>query len=116
MNFSPNISSDATFLIRNSADDSNRLSDVIAMQIGLSNDEKQEVLNIVDVEERIDRVHVLLEKELQRLQLLDKIQNKVRGDIDKAQRDYVLREQLKAIQSELNDVDDENDAEEPGEF
>jgi ATP-dependent Lon protease len=109
---SPNISNDATFLVRNSADDSNRLTDVIAMQLGLSNGEKQEVLNLVDVEQRLDRVQMLLEKELQRLQLLDKIQNKVRGDIDKAQRDYVLREQLKAIQSELNDVDDENDAEE----
>ena len=109
---SPNISSDATFLVRNSADDSNRLTDVVAMQLGLSNDVKQEVLNLVDVEKRLDCVQMLLEKELQRLQLLDKIQNKVRGDIDKAQRDYVLREQLKAIQSELNDVDDENDAEE----
>ena len=109
---SPDVSADVSYLLRNAADDSNRLTDVVAMQLSLNNNQRQEVLSMLDVSARIDLVTTLLNKELQRMALLEKIHSKVRGDIDQAQREYVLREQLKAIQNELNDVDDANEADE----
>ena len=109
---SPDVSADVTYLLRNAADDSNRLTDVIAMQLSLNNDQRQDILSMVNVSERIDLVTNLLNKELQRMSLLEKIHSKVRGDMDQAQREYVLREQMRAIQNELNDVDEANETEE----
>ena len=105
---SPQIPSDASFLIRSTANNANKLSDIVALQVGFSTKEKQELLSTVDVEERVDKLLTLLNKELQMLELSTKIQSKVKGDMDKAQREYFLREQLKAIQKELNE--DEEDA------
>ena len=106
---SSRIGSEAGFLLRQAAGDSNRLTDIVAMQLGLSLLERQDVLSTIDLSERIDLLIRLLKKERQLLSLKDRIEDKVRGDLDKAQRDFFLREQLKAIQTELNGSEEEDD-------
>ena len=81
-------SAEVGFLLRKASGDSNRLTDIIALQLGLSMPEKQEVLSTLDLSERIDLLMSMLSKEQQLLSIKDKIENKVRGDLDKAQRDF----------------------------
>ncbi|MEO0107815.1 MAG: endopeptidase La, partial [candidate division WOR-3 bacterium] len=68
--------------------------------------EKQRFLEVADVKERLMQLVPLLSKELSILELGAKIRDRVKGEIDKSQRDFFLREQLKAIQKELGEVDD----------
>ncbi len=107
----PTGSAEVGFLLRKASGDSSRLTDIIALQLGLSMLEKQEVLSTLDLSERIDLLMGILSKEQQLLSIKDKIENKVRGDLDKAQRDFFLREQMKAIQMELEDSGDEDEIE-----
>ncbi|MEO0072213.1 MAG: endopeptidase La [candidate division WOR-3 bacterium] len=83
-----------------------RLSDFIAFHINLPVQEKQRLLEILDPQERLNQLAPLLNKEISILELSEKIRERVRGELDKNQRDYVLREQLKAIQKELGETDD----------
>ncbi|HEX15728.1 MAG TPA: endopeptidase La, partial [Deltaproteobacteria bacterium] len=68
--------------------------------------EKQEVLETLDLKARLNKVHFILTREVQILELGNKIQSQVKEDIDRAQREYYLREQLKAIKRELGEVDE----------
>lgn len=72
-------------------------------------EEKQEVLEILDVEKRLKRVTYLFNKYLQTLELGKKIQTDVQDEINKSQREMYLRQQLKAIQKELGEFDDVSD-------
>ncbi len=85
----------------------NKLADLVAAQINFSVPEKQQVLETQNVKERLRRVNYLLNKELQILELGNKIQNDVQGELNKTQRQYFLREQLKAIKKELGEYEDE---------
>jgi ATP-dependent Lon protease len=78
----------------------------VSSNLGIGVEEKQELLETFDTHERMDKVVTLLNKEIQVLELSNKIQSEVKGEMDKAQREYFLREQLKAIQKELGEVDD----------
>ncbi len=102
---SPQIPSEAGFLIR-SIDNPSILCDIIAFNLGIGIEEKQELLETLDVHRRLEKVIALLTKELQVLELSNKIQTEVKGEMEKAQREYFLREQLKAVQKELGEVDD----------
>jgi ATP-dependent Lon protease len=84
----------------------NILSDLIASNLNISTSEKQGILETFDVQERLSKVHLYLNKEVQVLELGNKIQSQVKEDIDKTQREYYLREQLKAIKKELGELDD----------
>ncbi len=106
----PYLSSEHTMLVMNT-EEPGRLADVIAANLNIPTEEKQEVLEIVDVRKRLERVTVLLTKELQILELSSKIQSQVQGEISKSQREYYLREQLKAIKKELGEDEDERTAE-----
>ena len=108
---SPTGSAEVGFLLRKASGDSNRLTDIIAMQLGLSMLEKQEVLSTLNLGDRIDLLLGMLNKEQHLMSIKDKIENKVRGDLDKAQRDFLLREQMKAIQMELNESGEEDELE-----
>jgi ATP-dependent Lon protease len=105
IDLSPHIPSEASFLVR-SIDSPGMLSDIVATNLSIGIEEKQELLNTFDTRERIEKVIALLEKEIQVLELSNKIQTEVKGEMDKAQREYYLREQLKAIQKELGEVDE----------
>jgi ATP-dependent Lon protease len=81
------------------------LSDMICTSISLSIHERQKLLMIVDPEERLKRVNWLLAQELDVLQLEDEIQTRVQSEVDRSQREFYLREQMKAIQTELGEGD-----------
>ncbi len=95
-------------------EDPGRLADLVASNIGLKTDQSQEILEIADPVRRLKRVSELLAREIELLTVQQKIQSEARGEIDKTQREYFLREQLKAIQKELGDIDER--AEEIKEF
>jgi len=82
------------------------LGDLIASNLNINASEKQRLLEIVDVKERLNQVHLLLNREVQVLELGNKIQSQVKEDMDKTQREYYLREQLKAIKKELGEMDE----------
>jgi ATP-dependent Lon protease len=95
-------------------DDPGRLADLVASNLGLKTDLAQEILEISDPITRLKRVSDILSREIELLIVQQKIQSEARGEIDKTQREYFLREQLKAIQKELGDIDER--AEEVREF
>ncbi|MGQ9854185.1 MAG: endopeptidase La [Candidatus Oleimicrobiaceae bacterium] len=90
--------------------DPGRLADLVASNINLNLQEKQEILELADVERRLERLTVFLTRELEVLELGSKIQSQVQSELGKNQREYFLREQLKAIQQELG-IGDERSAE-----
>jgi ATP-dependent Lon protease len=102
---SPHIPSEASFLVK-SIDNPAILADIVASNLSVAVEEKQELLETFDVRQRMEKVVALLNKEIQVLELTNKIQSEVKGEMDKAQREYFLREQMKAIQKELGEVDE----------
>lgn len=97
---SPNIPSEAGFAIRN-IESPSFLINFISSNMNADVARKQQMLEMVDVKERANKVLEHLTKELQMLELKNQIQSKVKGDIDKQQREYFLNQQLKTIQEEL---------------
>jgi ATP-dependent Lon protease len=93
-----------------SLDDGGMLADLVASSLNVSKEEKQHILEIEDVKERLTEVTRLINRELEVLQLGQKIQSQVKQDMDKAQRDFYLRQQLKAIKEELGEADDDKTA------
>lgn len=87
------------------------LADGIATYLLRSIDQKQEILEEVDEAERIKKVSQMLQVEMEIIKIQHKLNDEVRRSLDKHQRDYVLKEQLKAIQEELGD-DDQDEVEE----
>ena len=83
------------------------LANLIASTIRLKMEEKQELLETVDVEERLRRLTAILSRELEVFELGTKIQSQVQEEMDKSQREYFLRQQLKAIQEELGETDEQ---------
>jgi len=108
-----NIPPDAMVIIEN-IDEPGRLADLIASNLGLKSDQAQEILEINNPIERLKKINEILNREIQLLTIQQKIQKDARNEIDKTQREYFLREQLKAIQRELGDIDEK--AEEINEF
>ena len=85
-------------------DSPDKLSDFVASYINVDVKVKQEFLSTADVKKRLQRMVQVLTKEIDVLELGQKIKDKVRDEMDKAQREYYLREQLKAIQKELGEL------------
>ncbi len=88
-------------------DEPSALSHLIAGALRISTEEKQELLETVDVTKRLRRLSEILTRELEVVQLGSKIQSQVESEIDKGQREYFLRQQLKAIQEELGEGDEQ---------
>jgi ATP-dependent Lon protease len=82
------------------------LADLIASILNIPLEDKQTLLETLDVKARLGKANLFLTKELSVLELSSKIQSQVREGIDKSQREYFLREQLKAIQKELGEKDE----------
>jgi len=89
-----------------SIDEAGKLADIIVSNLGLKVDEAQEVLELGDSTDRLKKVGELLTREISILEVQQKIMNDARGEIDKSQKEYFLREQLKAIKKELGEEDD----------
>ncbi len=90
-------------------DDAGVLADLIASNVEASVDEKQSVLETVELVARMRRVLELLSRQLEVLKLSNKISSQVKGEMSKTQREYYLRQQLKAIKDELGEGDDGDD-------
>uniref|UniRef100_UPI000590048F LON peptidase substrate-binding domain-containing protein n=1 Tax=Clostridium polynesiense TaxID=1325933 RepID=UPI000590048F len=88
-------------------EDGGRLADTIASFLILTQSSRQELLEALQVEERIEKLLVILLREMEILKVDKKIGSKVKRKIDKVQREYYLREQLKAIQEELGEEDED---------
>ncbi|HET6644978.1 MAG TPA: endopeptidase La [Fimbriimonadales bacterium] len=84
----------------------NVMADLIAAHMTFALEDKQQVLETVDVTERLRLMVELLGREMRVLELSSKVQSEVNTELSKSQRDYYLREQLKAIQKELGESDD----------
>ena len=93
-------------LITSGLEDPLRLADLAASNLGLAAADAQNVLETIDAIPRLRRVHELLERELALAEMQEQISAQVRGEIDRNQREFLLRQQLRTIQQELGEVDD----------
>ena len=89
-----------------SIDEVSRLADTIAAHLQLKLEEKQDVLEMVDVRERVEHLIALMESDIDVLKVEKRIRGRVKKQMEKSQREYYLNEQMKAIQKELGDLDD----------
>ncbi len=87
-------------------DDAGRLADLIASHLNLKVETKQELLSCIDIKARLEKLYAVLAHELEIMKMEQKIGVQVRKQMDKIQKDYYLREQIKAIHKELGDKDD----------
>jgi len=94
-------------------DDASRLADTIAAHMSLKLEEKQNLLEMPDVHERLERLMALIEGEIDLLQIEKRLRGRVKQQMEKSQREYYLNEQMKAIQKEMGELDEAgNEAEE----
>ncbi|TVQ84704.1 MAG: endopeptidase La [Chromatiaceae bacterium] len=89
-----------------SIDEASRLADTMAAHMSLKLDEKQRVLEMVDVQQRLEHLMGLMESENDILQMEKRIRGRVKRQMEKNQREYYLNEQMKAIQKELGELED----------
>jgi ATP-dependent Lon protease len=92
-----------------SIDEPGRLADIIAAQITLKTEQKQALIDAIDVKLRLERLYGLLLTEIEILQVEKDINDKVKSQINKSQKEYYLREQIKAIRDELGEEDAQDD-------
>jgi len=101
----PNLPSELNVAVLNIPDPGS-LADFIAANINLKFEERQEILETINVTERIKKLTAFVNRELEVLELGSKIQAQAKEEMTKAQREFFLREQLKAIQKELGETDE----------
>ncbi len=102
----PDAPPDIQYIIE-SIDQPEFLSYFIASGLNIKTEEKQKILEINSLKEKMNKVVEYLGKELELMKLSKKIQDKVKDDVEKTQREYFLRQQLKAIQNELGELSDQ---------
>ncbi len=93
----------------NQIDEPSKLADTVASHLALKIPEKQDLLEISSVHERLERVYSLMEAEIGVMQVERKIRSRVKRQMEKTQREYYLNEQMKAIQKELGETEDGRD-------
>ncbi len=96
---------DDSYIMAMNVDEPGWLADLIASTLPLDVAQRQEILETLDPEERLRRLSAMLTKELDVLELESRIQSQVQKEVDRSQREFFLREQLKAIQRELGQED-----------
>jgi ATP-dependent Lon protease len=89
-----------------SIDSPSKLADVVASHISLKLEEKQKLLEIFDVNERLEAVYELMLGEIEIMEVEEKIKRRVKKQMEKTQKDYYLNEQMRAIQKEMGEKDD----------
>ncbi len=90
-------------------EDYSKLADTIASHLAIKIADKQDILELTTVSDRLERVYTLMESEISVLQVEKKIRSRVKRQMEKTQREYYLNEQMKAIQKELGDGDERDD-------
>ncbi|KMJ93211.1 endopeptidase La [Clostridium botulinum C] len=101
-----NIASAEVLINIEELDDAGRFADVVSSYLVLKESTKQELVEAFDVNERLEKLLLIIKNEIEILQIEKKIGLKVKGKIDKSQKEYFLKEQLKAIQEELGEEDE----------
>lgn len=96
-------------------DTPSKLTDFIASNLNMSSPQRQAILSELDIVKRANILYQVVNKEIEVLELSQKIQAQAASELGKSQRHYILREQLKAIKKELGDADDSSDTAEFGE-
>ena len=99
---------DGTNNLKNLKDPS-QISNNISSSLNIQIFEKQELLEIIDLKKRLEKIHQLIEKETSVLSVEKRIRGRVKNQMEKTQREYYLNEQLKAIQKELGEIDEGKD-------
>ncbi|MDP1992405.1 MAG: LON peptidase substrate-binding domain-containing protein, partial [Syntrophales bacterium] len=89
-----------------SIDDASKLADVVIAQINAKLEDKQKILEICDVSERMEAIYELMLSEIEILQVEEKIKRRVKKQMEKTQKDYYLNEQMRAIQKEMGEKDE----------
>ena len=89
--------------------DPSQIANNISSSLNIQIFEKQELLEIIDLKKRLEKIHQLIEKETSVLSVEKKIRGRVKNQMEKTQREYYLNEQLKAIQKELGEIDEGKD-------
>ena len=89
--------------------DPSQIANHISSNLNIQIFEKQELLEIIDLKKRLEKIHSLIEKETSVLSVEKKIRGRVKNQMEKTQREYYLNEQLKAIQKELGEIDEGKD-------
>jgi ATP-dependent Lon protease len=107
VDLSPGLPSEMGHMIK-SLQEPNVLADMVASTINAPVNEKQKVIELLDVNRRLKKVTRLVNDQLEILEMGSKIQSQVKEDMDKRQREYYLRQQLKAIKDELGETEDES--------
>jgi len=97
---------DELMMAASSMSDARQLAYLISTSIRMELQEAQEILEVTDVSDKLHQLTRVLNRELEVLELGHKIQSEAQGEMEKSQREYYLREQLRAIQKELGDPDD----------
>ncbi len=87
-------------------DNLGRVADTIAAHLNLKNEEKQEILEVFDPWKRLEHIFGVMDSEIDLLQIEKRIRTRVKKQMEKSQREYYLNEQIKAIQKELGDIDE----------
>jgi ATP-dependent Lon protease len=105
VNLNPNLPEDAYVAALNEKEPGS-LADLMAHILDLELAQRQELLETLDANVRLQKLSIILGQELDVLELEDRIQNQVQSELDKSQREYYLREQLRAIQTELGEGDE----------
>jgi ATP-dependent Lon protease len=108
LELSPNLPKELGMMIM-SVEDSGTLADVVVSHLNISTDDKQTVLEALDVRERLQAALRVLTRQLEILELGHKIQSQVKGQVEKTQKEFFLREQLKAIKKELGEGEEKPD-------
>ncbi|NVB42077.1 endopeptidase La [Pseudenhygromyxa sp. WMMC2535] len=103
----PELPREAAALL-DSVNEPGQVADLVASNLDIEPAEKQEVLEAFDVSERLRKVLTLLTRQLEILEIRERINTQVQEEMGHSQREYVLRQQLKAIKGELGEIDDEN--------
>ncbi len=93
----------------NSISDPNKISDIVSINLTISMEQKQELLEIHNLEDRLNKIHLYLVSEIDSFQIEKKIKGRVKRQMEKTQKEYYLNEQMKAIQKELGDNDESDD-------
>ena len=101
----PNLPDELQIAVMN-MEDPGRLTDLLASNLNLSLYEKEDILETLDIRDRMEKLTVYLNRELEVLEMGSKIQTQVQSEMGKNQREFYLREQLKAIQRELGESDE----------
>jgi len=87
-------------------EDASKLADVVITHLNVKLEDKQRIIEILNINERLEAIYTLMLSEIEILQIEEKIKRRVKKQVEKTQKDFYLNEQMRAIQKEMGDKDD----------